>query len=539
MDPTKLVAQPINHIIHSVPIKLEIETSQYSSWSELFKIHCRAHNVLDHLTSEKPSTAKEDSTSTTSITQEQWERMDAIHSRALALENQFVDTRLDNYPNVSAYCQDLKMLSDQLANVDSTVEPHRLVLQLVAGLNDNYETIASQIQQSNRLPSFYEARSKLILEESRKNRQSTIAAAHQNSPPSLVTTTDATENQNNHSTGRENRNLPSNNGRGRGGRSGNRGGRGGRGRRRNNSSGNGYYFPGNNNSFPNPYYGPRPYNNSWAYQNSWAWTPQWNNNTPPPPCPYPTTPWTRPNGPSTSAGILGPRPQAHMAANNSGSNYTPMDIEQAMYTMSLNPLDNNWYMDTGASSHMTGSQGTLFPYFNSSINKNIIVGDGNTLPIHGHGHTTLPKPYPPLTLKNVLYTPHIIKNLISVCRLSIDNYISISFDPFGFTVKDFSTGIPIMRCDSTEDLYPLTPSALQQISSPIFFAAISEDLWHRRLGHPGANILRLLSNKKIINSCNKNSSLCESCVFGKHIRLPFYDSSSITYSPFDIIHGDV
>uniref|UniRef100_A0A3Q7IXB1 Integrase catalytic domain-containing protein n=1 Tax=Solanum lycopersicum TaxID=4081 RepID=A0A3Q7IXB1_SOLLC len=34
---------------------------------------------------------------------------------------------------------------------------------------------------------------------------------------------------------------------------------------------------------------------------------------------------------------------------------TPTDIQAAMHTMSLNPLDPSWYMDTRATSHMTSS----------------------------------------------------------------------------------------------------------------------------------------------------------------------------------------
>ena len=35
------------------------------------------------------------------------------------------------------------------------------------------------------------------------------------------------------------------------------------------------------------------------------------------------------------------------------------------------------------------------------------------------------------------------------------------------------------------------------------------------------------------------SSLCNACRLSKHTRLPFYDSHSITYAPFDIVHCDL
>ena len=108
-----------------------------------------------------------------------------------------------------------------------------------------------------------------------------------------------------------------------------------------------------------------------------------------------------------------------------------------MHTMTLNPPDDQWYMDMGATSHMTASQGNLSSFFNLSIPKHIIVGNGNTLPINGYGHAHLSPPSPPLYLKNVLYAPHLIKNLISVRRLSTDNNLIIAFDPFGFSIYNF------------------------------------------------------------------------------------------------------
>ncbi|GJS37102.1 hypothetical protein Tco_0535484 [Tanacetum coccineum] len=114
-------------------------------------------------------------------------------------------------------------------------------------------------------------------------------------------------------------------------------------------------------------------------------------------------------------GILGPCPTQSNAASTIHA-----DLDQAMHTMSLTPPDDQWYMDTGATLHMTISQGTLSSFFNMSIPKHILAGNCKTIPIRGYGHTYLPPSYPPLHLKTVLYAPHLIKNLISVRHLSTD-----------------------------------------------------------------------------------------------------------------------
>ena len=242
----------------------------------------------------------------------------------------------------------------------------------------------------------------------------------------------------------------------------------------------------------------------------------------------------------TGSGILGPRPQAYSTVGLATS-YSPTDIEATMQALSFSQSDGNYYMDTSATSHMTADQGILSPYFNSSIkHNNIVIGSGHLIPIAGHGSTTLHSPFPPFTLKNVLHAPKLIKNLISVRKFTIDNMVSITFDPYRFSVNDLQTGITFLRCNNTGALYPLFSSS--QANSPATntaFTAISPELWHNRLGHPGVAVLKSLSCNKFID-CNKAcKSYCSSCSLGKLSKLPFYDSVSHTILPFDIIYNDL
>jgi hypothetical protein len=55
------------------------------------------------------------------------------------------------------------------------------------------------------------------------------------------------------------------------------------------------------------------------------------------------------------------------------------------------------------------------------------------LPVTAIGATTLS---PSLALNNVLVSPHLIKNLISVRQFTIDNNCSVDFDPSGCSVED-------------------------------------------------------------------------------------------------------
>jgi len=80
---------------------------------------------------------------------------DNRNSRVVALKQDFLSTRMENFPNIYAYCQRLKQLSDQLKNVGASVSSHRMVLQLVFELFELYRVVATLIRQSNTLPSIF------------------------------------------------------------------------------------------------------------------------------------------------------------------------------------------------------------------------------------------------------------------------------------------------------------------------------------------------------------------------------------------------
>jgi histone deacetylase 1/2 len=164
-----------------------------------------------------------------------------------------------------------------------------------------------------------------------------------------------------------------------------------------------------------------------------------------------------------------------------------------------------------------------------------LVGNGDTLPVTHWASTSIPTVRSPLYLNNVLVSPSLVKNLILVRSLTHDNNISIEFDPFGFSVKDLPTRTVILRCDSTGDLYPLATSMPEALTA----TAPSVMLWHQRLGHPGRNTLRQSVCNLEFSSTKQPVSTCEACQLGKHVRLPFTSSTSVSYVPFQIVHADV
>lgn len=157
---------------------------------------------------------------------------------------------------------------------------------------------------------------------------------------------------------------------------------------------------------------------------------------------------------------------------------------------------------------MTNTIGKISTYVNNNGPICIFVGNGSHISIHGSGHTTLQPPFLPLKLSNILHARNLIKNLLSICRLTTDNFVIIEFNPFGYLMKDYQTQIHILRCDRTRDMYPLSlPNA--HVTNPSTFVALSQDLWHRLLGYPGSSSLYVLNKNKFIYVCSfSNKHIC-------------------------------
>jgi hypothetical protein len=128
----------INNVKTIIPVTLENDSNLYLSWSALFKVQARVHNVLDHIIPPSEEQAIQASTELKAADSELWNRLDAVmlqrmyatvsqdilqsilvvddtavecwkriatmfhdnkHARAVQLENQFSNTNLEDFPS--------------------------------------------------------------------------------------------------------------------------------------------------------------------------------------------------------------------------------------------------------------------------------------------------------------------------------------------------------------------------------------------------------------------------------------------------------
>jgi len=183
---------------------LDNDANVYLLWSALFLVQIRVHNLLDHIIQPSDETSLKVTSAAKEKDSDLWNRFDAVllqwmyatvtqdiltsilvindtaeeywkriatmfndnkHARVVQLENQFSNTNLKDFPSTKAYCNHLKLFSDQLTNVDSPITNTRLVLKMIASLTDAYAGFVTYVQQHDPLPTFAPAKSRLELEE--------------------------------------------------------------------------------------------------------------------------------------------------------------------------------------------------------------------------------------------------------------------------------------------------------------------------------------------------------------------------------------
>jgi hypothetical protein len=184
-------------------------------------------------------------------------------------------------------------------------------------------------------------------------------------------------------------------------------------------------------------------------------------------------------------------------------------MAQSFSTMGLTPpVGTVWIADSGASYHTTPDAGILSSVRppHPSCPSSIMVDDGSCLPVTSVG--SAPGPF---RLSDVLVAPQMVHNLLSIRQFTADNSCSVEFDTSGLSVKDLATGRLLLRCDSTGPIYtlrlPVSATSTSPSSSSLaaFAMTPSSTTWHRRLGHPGRDVLAQISRSGDI-SCTRTTA---------------------------------
>ncbi|RVW60941.1 Retrovirus-related Pol polyprotein from transposon RE1 [Vitis vinifera] len=213
--------------------------------------------------------------------------------------------------------------------------------------------------------------------------------------------------------------------------------------------------------------------------------------------------------------------------NNGNQNNIPVMVASASYS----PADESWYLDSGASHHLTQNLGNLTNTSPYTGTDRVTIGNGKHLSISNIGSKQLHSHTHSFQLKKVFHVPFISANLISVAKFCSDNNALIEFHSNAFFVNDRHTKMVLAQGKLENGLYKFPVFSNKKPYSSInnVFAFHSQfsstvenkaELWHNRLGHAGSDIV-----SKVMNTCNVasgkyKSTVCPDCQLAKSHRLP-------------------
>ena len=232
--------------------------------------------------------------------------------------------------------------------------------------------------------------------------------------------------------------------------------------------------------------------------------------------------------------------RGHVAAkcwHRFDENYVPDERHVAAAAQAAYAVDTNWYIDSGATDHITSELDKLTVREKYKGTEKIHTANGVGMQIKHIGHALVHTPdNHTLHLKNVLHVPHATKNLISASRLAEDNYVFLEIHSKYFLVKDRATRNIILKGRCRKGLYPYPSEDAKYVCS----VAPSFARWHSRLSHPTTPIVsRVVNQNKLPCQKSHSESVCDACQKAKSHQLPYSRSTSVSTRPLELVYSDV
>lgn len=201
---------------------------------------------------------------------------------------------------------------------------------------------------------------------------------------------------------------------------------------------------------------------------------------------------------------------------------------------------NDWYIDSGASAHLTANEHWVKNVSNEHSVKEIVVANKEKVPVKCSGDvkiTTLTDNCEyDVVVEGVLCVPSLTTNLISVSQL-IAKGNRVLFTNDGCQIFNKLNVLVATAC-LMNGVYKL------RMPDELLAAVVtSSDIWHRRLGHVNSNYLNKMQDAveglTLDRKADITKSSCTVCCEGKQSRLPFPQNGNRSNDLLQIIHTDV
>jgi hypothetical protein len=200
-----------------------------------------------------------------------------------------------------------------------------------------------------------------------------------------------------------------------------------------------------------------------------------------------------------------------------------------------------WYIDSGASRHMTGVREHLTDLIQIG-DLEVVLGDDRVVKTVDSGTISFQREsLPPMLLREVLYVPGLKKNLVSVSAIEERGY-EVLFRDGQVLLFPKVSNITLTKVIGTrhEKLYKL----MFQPESALSHSTSNNDLcelWHMRMVHLHHGALRIL--REIVTGLpdfsTEHQELCKGCALEKYTKIAFPSSDNRATCILDLIHSDI
>lgn len=189
--------------------------------------------------------------------------------------------------------------------------------------------------------------------------------------------------------------------------------------------------------------------------------------------------------------------------------------------------ENIWYLDNGASNHMTGDK-RYFSTLDNTISGKVRFGDDSRVDIKGKGTISFTDMNgDSRKMTDVYWIPDLRSNIISLGQAT-EAGCDIRLKGDVLTMHDSRGKLLVSAKRSVNRLYKVRMGV--KGTPCLYLAAESESArWHARLGHANIETIRNMMRKELALGIPKGhieANVCGSCMLGKQARHAFPKATS-------------